>query len=62
MPAILKSSNIMFIVSGSGKAEILKTVLDGDYQPDTYPSQRIAHSEHQHVVWAVDEAAASQLS
>ena len=58
---ILKSNNIMFVVSGESKAPALKQVLEGDYDPDTYPSQVIVHSKHQHVVWAIDQAAAQQL-
>jgi 6-phosphogluconolactonase len=60
-PAILKSANIMFLVSGSGKADVLKTVLEGDYQPDSYPSQLIVNSGHETVIWLIDEAAASKL-
>jgi 6-phosphogluconolactonase len=60
-PTILKSSNIMFLVSGEGKAEALKAVFDGDYQPDVYPSQVVARSNHPHVVWAVDRAAATLI-
>lgn len=61
-PTILKSSNIMFLVSGSGKAEALKAVLDGDYQPDDYPSQVIARSDHPHIIWAVDHDASQLLT
>ncbi|MEL7435940.1 MAG: 6-phosphogluconolactonase [Chloroflexota bacterium] len=61
-PTILQSGNIMFLVSGEGKAEALKHVIEGDYEPDTYPSQVIVHSDHQHIIWAIDQAAASQLS
>jgi len=61
-PTILKSSNIMFLVSGTGKAAALKQVLEGEYQPDVYPSQVIARSDHPHVIWAVDADAASLLS
>lgn len=61
-PTILKSSNIMFMVLGEGKAEALKTIFEGDYMPDDYPSQVIERSEHPHIVWAVDSAAAKLLS
>jgi len=60
-PAILKSANMMFLVTGDGKADALYEVLEGDYQPDVYPSQVIVHSDHQYVVWVVDEAAAVKL-
>ena len=58
---ILRSMNIMFIVSGSKKAQVLREVLSGADDPDRYPSQVIARSNHAHLVWAIDEAAASQL-
>lgn len=61
-PAILKSANIMFLVSGNSKAKALQAVLAANYQIDKYPSQIIARSEHKHILWVVDEAAASQLS
>ena len=60
-PTILKSSNIMFMVLGAGKADALKAVLDGDYEPETYPAQLIAQAGHEHIVWVVDETAASLL-
>lgn len=60
-PTILRSSNIMFIVSGGGKAEALKAVLEGNYDPDVYPSQIISRSNHPHIVWAVDSAAAELI-
>lgn len=60
-PALLKSCNIMFLVSGEGKADALHEVLNGDDAPDTYPSQVIARGDHEHIIWAVDEAAASKL-
>lgn len=61
-PAILRSSNIMFLIAGADKAPALREVLEGDYNPDKYPSQLIARSDHQHIIYALDEAAAAQLS
>jgi 6-phosphogluconolactonase len=60
-PAILQSANIMFVAWGEGKAKALYEILEGDYQPELYPTQMIARSKHEHVIWVVDEAAASQL-
>lgn len=60
-PVILKSSNIMFLATGEGKADALKEVLQGADNPTLYPSQTIARSNHPHVVWVVDKAAASKL-
>lgn len=60
-PAILQSANIMFTAWGEGKAKALYEVLEGESQPELYPSQKIARSEHEQIVWVVDEAAASLL-
>jgi 6-phosphogluconolactonase len=60
-PAILQSANIMFVAWGDGKSKALRAIIEGEYQPEEYPSQIIARSNHEHVVWAVDEAAASLL-
>lgn len=60
-PAILKSSNIMFLIAGEKKAKPLYEVLHGTYQPLLYPSQVIARQDHEHVVWVLDEAAAANV-
>ena len=60
-PTILKSSNIMFLATGEGKADALKEVLQGAENPTLYPSQTVARSNHPHVVWVVDKAATSKL-
>lgn len=61
-PALLKSANIMFLISGAGKAQALREVLYGDLKPDVYPSQIIARSNHQHITYAIDQAAAAHLN
>jgi 6-phosphogluconolactonase len=61
-PVILKSSNIMFLATGEGKADALKEVLQGTENPTLYPSQTVVRSNHPHIVWVVDKAAASKLS
>jgi 6-phosphogluconolactonase len=59
-PAINGASNIAFLVSGAGKAERLRQVLKGDYQPHTLPSQLVKPTDG-HLVWLVDSAAAALL-
>jgi 6-phosphogluconolactonase len=59
--AILASSNIMFLIAGASKADALYEVLEGDYQPDEYPAQVIARSQHAHIIWAVDKQASAKL-
>lgn len=59
-PFINQSHHIIFLVTGSGKADTLKTVLQGDFQPELYPAQLI-QSEDGTLLWMVDEAAAALL-
>jgi 6-phosphogluconolactonase len=57
---INNARNVTFMATGEDKAEPLKQVLEGSYQPDTYPSQLI-HPQNGSLLWMVDEAAASLL-
>ena len=59
-PLINLSHHILFLVTGNGKAEILKTVLDGAYKPDLYPAQFIEPVDGE-LIWMVDEAAAGAV-
>lgn len=59
-PAINKSVNIIFLVSGGNKAEILCEVLEGDFQPERFPSQNIK-PENGSIYWLVEEDAAKML-
>lgn len=52
--------NITFLVAGADKAEALKQVLEGERQPQVYPSQLIQPTKGA-LLWMVDEAAAAQL-
>lgn len=59
-PVINRAANVAFIVSGSEKAEVLRAVLNGPYEPEKYPAQMInliAGNMH----WIVDEDAAALL-
>ncbi|MBW2338256.1 MAG: 6-phosphogluconolactonase, partial [Deltaproteobacteria bacterium] len=47
--------------SGQEKAEILKRILEGEYQPDLLPSQLI-RPNHGRLLWLVDQAAAGRLT
>jgi 6-phosphogluconolactonase len=59
-PAINAAANIAFLVSGAGKAERLRQVLKGEYQPYVLPSQLVKPADG-HLVWLVDSAAAALL-
>ncbi|MBN1305960.1 MAG: 6-phosphogluconolactonase [Anaerolineales bacterium] len=51
---------IFFMAAGENKAWILKTVINGPYDPKQYPAQRI-HPEDGLLTWLVDKAAAQSL-
>lgn len=53
--------DVVFLVTGSGKAERLKEVLEGPIESDRLPSQLIRPT-HGTLRWLVDQGAASQLS
>ncbi|MEO8288579.1 MAG: 6-phosphogluconolactonase [Chloroflexota bacterium] len=54
------AANVIFMVGGGGKAEALTQVLEGEYNPDEYPSQLLSNSLGS-VTWLVDKDAASAL-
>lgn len=61
-PAIINHANqVTFLVSGSGKAEVLRAVLEGPFQPDLLPSQTINPTSG-HLTWLIDQEAAGNLS
>jgi 6-phosphogluconolactonase len=54
------AAEILFLVSGEGKAAIVRRVLEGPRRPDDLPAQLIApHSGR--VLWLLDAAAAREL-
>ncbi|NDJ62605.1 MAG: 6-phosphogluconolactonase [Chloroflexi bacterium] len=59
--ALNAATRVMFVVAGEDKAETLKQVLEGEEQPDVYPSQIIKPSDGQ-LQWLVDREAASLLT
>jgi 6-phosphogluconolactonase len=58
--AINAAAQVTFVVSGANKAERLKDVLNGPYQPDNLPAQ-IIKPHNGHMLWLVDSAAAATL-
>jgi len=59
-PAINHAANIVFLVSGAGKAKRLSQVLRGARDPTKLPAQLI-QPESGSLAWFVDKTAASQL-
>lgn len=60
-PVVNRAARIAFLVTGAGKADALKEVIEGDYKPDIYPSQVIKPVDGE-LYWFTDEAAAGKLS
>jgi 6-phosphogluconolactonase/glucosamine-6-phosphate isomerase/deaminase len=56
-----ESSDRLAVAIGPTKAEALKTVLEGAYDPENAPAQMINPSQGT-LLWIVDEAAAIRLS
>jgi 6-phosphogluconolactonase len=58
---LLNAKHVLMLVAGSDKAEALKAVTEGPYEPMRYPAQLVSH--HSRVVtWCVDQQAASLVS
>lgn len=51
------SRNIIFLVTGQDKAQVLSTALDGPHNPVNFPVQRIQPADGK-VIWFIDSMAA----
>jgi 6-phosphogluconolactonase len=60
LPVLNRAACALFVVSGEEKAEALRSVLEGDLQPDRFPAQGVRLDEGR-VLWFVDRAAARLL-
>ena len=60
-PVVINAARqVAFLVSGANKAEMLRRVLEGPYQPVVLPSQ-IVKPTHGELHWLLDEPAAAKL-
>ena len=59
-PLINQSRNILFLLEGTGKAAVLKTILTDAYQPEKYPAQLIKPVNGS-IYWFADKQAAALL-
>ena len=59
-PLLNAARNVLFLVTGSEKADALQAVLEGEYQPEEYPAQ-IVRPTNGEVVWMLDKNAAKNL-
>lgn len=57
---INQARHIFFLVAGASKAAALTAVLQGPYQPEQWPAQRIS-PENGRLHWFVDEPAAEKI-
>lgn len=59
-PAINNAANVIFLVAGEKKADVLQTVLTGEIQPEKFPSQTVK-PRNGTLFWILDQAAARNL-
>jgi len=60
LPVFNRAACALFVVSGDEKAEALRSVLEGDLQPDRFPAQGVRPDEGR-LLWFGDRAAARLL-
>jgi len=56
-PLINQAKNILFLLTGLGKASVLEIVLNGKHEPDNFPAQLISPTDGQ-IFWFMDKEAA----
>lgn len=61
VPVLNHAAQVIFLVSGQDKAEVLKEILEGDFRPDLLPAQLIRPVDGK-LLWLVDQAAAGCLT
>jgi 6-phosphogluconolactonase len=61
LPVLNAARCVAFLVSGTDKAEVLKSVLEGDAPGELYPSKLVRPTNGK-LIWFIDRAAASALS
>jgi 6-phosphogluconolactonase len=59
-PVLNAARNILVLVAGVEKADTLRAVLEGPFEPERYPIQGVRPGSGA-LLWLVDEAAASRL-
>jgi 6-phosphogluconolactonase len=60
-PLINNAANIIFLVGGAEKAEMLKTVLEGEFEPQKFPAQNVNPRDGD-LFWLIEKDAARLLS
>ena len=60
-PTLNSAANVIFLISGVSKANALKEVLEGEFQPEKFPSQNVK-PENGNLFWLIDAPAAQFLN
>jgi len=61
-PVVLNAARqVVFVVGGAAKADVLGQVLEGPFTPDRLPAQ-VVRPDRGRLTWVVDRAAAAQLT
>jgi 6-phosphogluconolactonase len=61
LPVLNAARRVAFLVSGTDKAAVLRTILQSDAPGEQYPSKLVQPTDGK-LIWFVDRAAASQLA
>ena len=61
LPLLNAAREVMFLVSGTDKAPVLREVLEGKAPGEKFPSKLVKPTDGK-LIWFVDRAAASELS
>lgn len=59
-PTINNAENIIFLVAGEEKAETLKAILEGEFEPQKLPSQNVRPKDGE-LFWLIDKNVAKLL-
>ncbi|MCE9544265.1 MAG: 6-phosphogluconolactonase [Planctomycetia bacterium] len=60
-PVLCAARDVLFLVSGASKADVLHNVLEGPYQPDVFPCQVVRPAPGR-LRWLIDQPAAAKLT
>jgi 6-phosphogluconolactonase len=61
VPVLNSAACILFLVAGKDKADAVKAVLEGKFQPQRYPAQLIQPAGGE-LIWLLDQSAARRLT
>lgn len=60
-PVLTAARHVLFLVTGQDKADAVREVIEGQYNPEEYPAQLVRPTQGD-VTWLFDTAAASKLT